>query len=60
MNIYELEVDDLPVELRDKITVVTNIKELNLKIASEFAGLLSEKQAKNEAPALSFPQTVEK
>lgn len=55
MNIYELEVDDLPVELRDKITVVSNTKALNLKIASEFADLLSEKQAKNEMLTVICP-----
>jgi glucosamine-6-phosphate deaminase len=55
MNIYELEVDDLPVELRDKITVVPNTKALNLKIASEFADLLSAKQARNEMLTVICP-----
>ena len=48
MDIYTIKVDDLPIELRNKITVVANTEALNRNIASEFADLLLEKQAKNK------------
>lgn len=55
MNIYELKVDDLPVELRDKIAVVPDTEALNRKIASEFADLLAEKQDRGEMLTVICP-----
>jgi len=44
MNIYEHKVEDLPIQLRDKITVVPNAEALNRRVAGEFADLLAERQ----------------
>jgi len=48
MSIYEKTVEDLPEELRLKITVVPDNEALNRRLAVEFADALAEKQANDE------------
>lgn len=47
-DIYSLTVEQLPCELRNRITVVESVDALNRRIAAEFADLLAEKSARNE------------
>jgi glucosamine-6-phosphate deaminase len=55
MDIYTLTVDQLPQELREKITVVANLDALNRSIAAEFADALEEKQRSSELLTVIAP-----
>ena len=55
MSIYAMRVEDLPKEIRKKITVVANVDAINKLVASEFADLLQEKQKKDEMLTIICP-----
>lgn len=55
MNIYQMQVEDLPEPLKKKIDVVENVEALNRRIAAEFAEMLAEKQRRDELLTVIAP-----
>jgi glucosamine-6-phosphate deaminase len=55
MGLYDLAVSELPAEWRERITVVTDVEELNRRVAAEFADLLEAKAQRNELLTVIAP-----